>query len=354
MRIFVQRSLAIASSILPFMTAWGAESVESADSAAEEVFIIGPSLTAAACQPDEVMDSDFLDVSRKPATYKNKCVRVQALIAGRELYSGVQGYYLAGARIGTVPERTEHHRMGIYASSELMEHIGARGPHFATVTGMVGECADFYGDNAMVMGYCHYTDDGTYVIVASITNQSEDIARQTGEHARARFGTLRAPPVDWPHRSIVEGIARRWLQAIQRHDSANFALLHGLELDDIDGDDDQPGELFYEAFTTADSSFASFRNSKAIPPAALFVVAPPKSLIDELQAKPQDDDYETSVACFCRTASCAERWPISLSDAANAPQRPYICAQIDIEGTREGEPTYNVHTNIEWRLLKEP
>ncbi len=294
---------------------------------------------------------DLQTLAAEPRAYDGKCVRVSGLWIGQALYSGLEGYYRVGPRIGTGANSSSgNHRIGIYLSDKMWrraEHIDAAE---ADVIGTAGVCEDLWSvtetEIIMAIGYCHYAG-GAYVHTAEIGFRAVPLIRQVGETARRQFGNLASPPAGWTHLGEVEALAQRWFKDIQTGNVEDFLSLHALDSDEVDLDDKE--DDFHQVFRAKKSPFATFRGSSSAPQTAIFVLARPRAP----DAEPVPPNDYAAAACFCREGDCSARWPISLADASNAKARPFICGQFFAK-TEDGETERSARTVIDWRNLQEP
>lgn len=297
--------------------------------------VFHPTYDFKGCTLRNAQNASLKDVVHNIKSYKRKCVRITGLQRADAIYSSISGYYLvAPASVShSIDARSvkDDNVIGLYLPEKLTGKQFLSGAATTTVIGRVGTCDDLNGPNViMIVGYCHHGPGDVFIAVTYMHSKPARFIRLIGESVRQTVGNLREVSPDWPLKPLVEEVAQRWLASIQNNGFATFRRLALGAQDPNESDADLaaivsgPGP-YHDAeqyvFFDKSSSFAQFRGAKTNPELVLFrytdSVAEPKAQL-EFQA----------IACFCRKDDCSNLWPISDFDAANAPQRPYICAEI--------------------------
>ena len=170
------------------------------------------------------------------------------------------------------------------------------------------------------------------------------VERLYGERARKLFGELIEPPGDWPMLSQLAALADRFEKALKAGDRRELAELHDLDPDDV-GDGDKA--MLDYLFTSERSPFAEVRRAGRSQ-SALFIRHRQLSGEDYREA----GRFPDGVLCFCRTRDCSHSWPISASDASNAPDKPYACTMIEPQGWAKRKSRFNTSVDKAW--LAEP
>lgn len=281
------------------------------------------------CTAREAVRANVVEITSRPDRYYGRCVTVTGPYAGITMYSGHEGIYRVNryGPDGNPTAADRGHRIGI--DRQQLRNLGLRHPLLTTVTGRVDICerrrarfeqqARDRGQPAIFMlgGYCHYHGGPTIVVHAfQITERSFE--RLSGEPGRRDLGNLAPMPADWPHRAAVEALTVDFLAALRAGDRPALAALHNIRPDSSNGHD---RSRLYALLESTESPFAAFRRA-APAQTAWFVSA---SAGNPLAA----DAYVSGRVCFCRTADCTGRWPISASDADADPERPYVCVSIE-------------------------
>jgi len=281
------------------------------------------------CTVEESTPATVIEIANDPERFLDRCVTVTGAVAGIGMYSGREGMYLAHRydREGRRSEQARLHRIGI--DRQDIRDLQMAYPQQTTVTGRVDSCERRFkrieeaGGIPFLGGYCHYASGPTIVVDSySITEQRHE--RLTGEAARAAYGDLAFMPADWPARAGTEGVVADFLSAVRRGDRPRLAELHEF----TDENNQYQREVLYALLQDTDSPFAALRQGRD-PQTALFVtMAEDGTLLGGERAAP------SGLACFCRTEDCTGLWPISMNDATNAPDRPFVCTHLQGDGSR--------------------
>lgn len=321
-----------------------AHASEAPKSDVDEAVILNTWSDEARCARGMATAVTFADIAARSGALIGKCVALSGLWGGRVLYNGMEGYYLAGPRLGS-PALTPDRAIGVYARESLMAALGHEGPRYATIVGILGTCAALSDGAIMVMGYCHYAW-GPYIAASATELAPGRVTRQVSETARTRWGDLQVLPDSDPERAELESVAMHWLRALRSADVEDFARLQDIPMSEVDMSDENG--VFYAAFVASDSSFAALRARKTTPPIILFR--------QKREQAADDDDASTAeshfVACVCAAKDCTGRWPIAGFDAANAPERPYVCTVVT-HAPGDAQP-WAVETSVDWSRMPEP
>ncbi|HEY6815841.1 MAG TPA: hypothetical protein VI168_09915 [Croceibacterium sp.] len=300
----------------------------------------------APCTEAESVRTTVVEIGRDPERFLDQCVTVTGAVSGIFMFSGQEGMYLAYryGREGNPDGEARMHRIGI--DRQDIRNLRMTYPQETTVTGRVDSCERraerirAAGGIPFLGGYCHYADGPTIVVDRySITEKRYE--RMTGEAARARYGNLALMPEDWPTRDQAEAAVAEFLTALRAGDRAAMAELHEAP--------DEPNEhydsLLYGLLQDTYSPFLQARKGEGGQVAYFVLAGADGTLFGREYAKP------TGYACFCRTADCTDRWPISSNDANNAWDRPYACTHIELRDYRP-DPVFSTPVGDGW--LVEP
>jgi hypothetical protein len=137
---------------------------------------------------------------------------------------------------------------------------------------------------------------------------------------------------------------RRWLGDVRGKNVADYAALTDL-VGDIDSG--RPYGIDYQVMRAPWSSFAQLRSTAGEPQSRIF------EIVDRSRTPAQADPDNLAEFCVCVVGDCAGRWPISVSDAAYAPTRPYVCA-ITQAGYRKPAGERHVRVDLDFRDIDEP
>lgn len=281
------------------------------------------------CTDREAQRATVVEITRRPEYYFRRCVTVTGPYAGITMFRGREGLYRAHryGPGGNTSAADRGHQIGI--DRQQLRDLGLRHPLRTTVTGRVDICerrharleqqARDRGQLPLIMlaGYCHYHGGPTIVVDAfQITEGSYE--RLTGESARRGYGNLAPMPADWPQRAAIESLTADFLAALRAGDRNALAGLHDFRPNTTQEDD---RSLLRWLLEIPQSPFASLRR-EAPSQTAYFVGASGGAPI-------ACDGHVAARVCFCRTADCTGRWPISSGDADADPERPYVCTAIE-------------------------
>ena len=275
------------------------------------------------CTAAEAVRTSVVEIGSHPDRFLDRCVTVSGAFAGVSMYSGREGLYLVQrfGRDGNVPGANLVHRIGI--DNQGLRDLRLRYPQQAIVTGRVDSCARRYariqaaGGIPFLGGYCHYYSGPTILVSAYALTEAR-YERLTGEGARSAYGNLVAMPADWPHRAELEAVTAEFLQAIRAGDRAKLAALN-----ETNPETNEHGRaLLFDLLQNPDSVFAQLRTAAPAQAAVFLLAAEDGTPLGRA-------DGPAATICFCRTADCADRWPIALNDANNDPDRPYACIRAE-------------------------
>ena len=219
-------------------------------------------------------------------------------------------------------------------------------PEWVEVTGRVGSCATAHARVAamqvaqpdriiMVSGYCH-TSNSNYVLPARVRRVAR---RPVLRLTEAEVPAALRPLVEVPDvRAVASGhidAARRLAAAIATRDSGGFLNLTrpelALELRELEGA--PMPDWLRRRLREVDSSFADADIAsifRGLHPAErheqkLFVE---RGEI-EGEHRNRSGPLQGVMVCWCRSSSCAGRWPVTTYDADNDPTRPYACIRTE-------------------------
>jgi len=260
----------------------------------------------------------------------HRCVAVTALYRSGVLIASIDALYLPGISWAGDPHRDPAFRqILILRNVRVLRRMPGDGVYQATAFGRVEDCGQVRrshqasaGPDEIVMttGLCHYLP-GAYLRVDDLrTGGQVEAVRLTGEAQRARVGDLVAPPEGWRHRAFVEDYAARYLQALRGGDRAALLALH------IAGGRPEQARAGVRLAFGRHSGFTAIRAAAAAPQMAIFIEDAPGPETWAVGFR-EFRGYGSTI-CFCREPNCTERWPISLIDADNREDRPYVCVHM--------------------------
>lgn len=205
--------------------------------------------------------------------------------------------------------------------------------HWVELTGRVGSCRtaneavaamqDREPNNIiMVSGYCH-TSLEHYVRAERIdVLRGERVARFTEpEVPSARRWLLEVPVTVTVPQSHLEA-ARQLIVAIARQDEDEYLHLTrpaSREFRHRDDVEEARSELADDELVTQFRLLANLKGHEE------------KILVDREALENQSGDgpnvADQFTICWCKSRSCAGRWPVGAFDTDNDPSRPYLCVQ---------------------------
>lgn len=307
----------------------------------DDFIVINDTRATEDCTPDTAHRMSFAAAPGAPESERH-CLTVDGLWVGNRFYDGIDGYYRAEAA-GSEPVTS---RLGVYGWWARVEPPDTPAP--ARLTGRVGDCRDLGSapNVIMVSGYCHYVSGG-YIALGSAEITGPTPYRLLGAQARAGIGQLLEPPLDWAHRTYVEGRVWTWLERLRSNDITAYAEAMGLG--SYAADPDEPGSDIQALFREPGSVFDRLRNER-VDTLRIWLFAPRERDVDEPPVDPTDLD---AVACFRLGEWTDDRWPVAGVDADNAPERPYACVAVGRE-TYDGEIEEYLDVPHSRRSLAEP
>jgi hypothetical protein len=299
-----------------------------------------------ACQASNSVRTTVAEIGRNHDRFLDRCVTVSGALIGIRIYDDRDGIYLTHrfGRDGNTPPTETHRSIGL--DNQEIRNLQMRYPHEATITGRVDSCRRrsdrvvARGGIPFLGGYCHYSSGPTIIVDAwNITERSYE--RMTGENFRRRFGNIGFMPADWPSRPAVENLIAEFLQALRAGDRAKLSELH-----EARSSNEHDRSVLYALIEDRDSVFAQVRQMAA-PQTAIFV-----HMAEDGSFLGREDTAISALACFCRSADCSDRWPISINDANNQAHRPYACTRIEPRDWTARKAAFN--TPIRGSVLHEP
>lgn len=275
---------------------------------------------APACTLETAVPASVREMARDPDRWLDRCVRLEGYVSANRFFADVAGIYAYSATDNE--DRLNDGWLGLYLEERWVPAL-RRG----TVWGVLQDCQRNYeraqaaaGPDTIVMmlGYCHYQGGLNLQSGGFRASGPTALYRQTDEAARRLFGDLiQATPDRGPPPEMV-ALGDRFIAALRGGDAA---LLRQLVV---------PWSESFEAGSEEEREFESFvRGEAGSPLAELRAVreAPPQAHFREKVslANQEHGDPDQWHVCYCRTADCAGRWPISAVDAVADAERPYVC-----------------------------
>ena len=278
--------------------------------------------------------------------FEGRCIEISAITDGALLFTGVEGYYLAGPIFGGDPDDNpnDRHRLGFYDGPDRQRRGAPVDLRWMTATGWLRDCETENerayaqaAENAIVFnsGFCHYASGPVLFLSEYRLGDSVGARRLTGESMRARVGNFVRAPSDWPHRAFVEVKAAEYLDALRRNDRAALGAMH------VAAHDSEGAREALDLILGGHAGFAELRSGSKHSQTAIFLrdEAGPLTSAEERTAygellegrmAPDEGNEEnySSTICFCLTEGCGELWPISDFDADNREERPYVCTEF--------------------------
>lgn len=271
------------------------------------------------------------EVAGDPGRWKGRCARLTGIVAGDRLYVDRPALL---EKVGMWGEEARRSISVLPVSGEA--RLPAR-PARVTAVGRIGSCqtaedianalrAAHPGWIVMTSGYCH-TSLSLYISATSIHALPEPVYRLVEAEVPAARRELIEPPLGTAELEPRRAAAAAMLDALTRRDEAAFRRLAWPGLED---DLAQPGAE-HESWVRDNRSHArrDFAKAAAFAPglAALAAHQERLFLFRYLAVGADDDepDFSHFLACWCRSADCAGKWPVLAMDADNAPDRPYFC-----------------------------
>ena len=118
-----------------------------------EDFILGAWSDPAKCNRGNATRRTLDEVLTLGDKLNGTCVAIEGFWVKRAMFKY--------ARQGDTPRSNvapsfRHHRIGVYASEEILENAPRRSVRY-TLVGVIGQCETEWPDAVMVLGYCHYS-----------------------------------------------------------------------------------------------------------------------------------------------------------------------------------------------------
>lgn len=142
----------LAAAVAVFATAATAQAVGDPPDNSEGVILRAWS-DPAKCNRTNALHLSFDDVLRRAEALNGTCVAVQGFWARRALFKRASQ---ANANGSNSDRSVSGHRIGIYASEQVLQHAPQRAARY-TMVGIIGQCETEWPGAMMVFGYCHYT-----------------------------------------------------------------------------------------------------------------------------------------------------------------------------------------------------
>jgi hypothetical protein len=285
----------------------------------------------ATCTREQAVRTTVTEIVRRADHFMDRCVTVAGPSSATAMFRDVDAIYLGYYPSVFGPAAGARGRIGLYSQENLLRaaHLSDREPMRLVVTGVVDSCQRMYQrvlsaqqatsaiplPPPMMGGYCHWFGGPVVRVTSWEIDRSGHFERLTGEDARRRVGDLVLATSRTPGYSVLQGFAREFADAVRRGDRAALARLHDFS-GDRNPDDRQTLDYI---LNDAVSSFVELRRGTG-GDSAIFV---------RRNASITRDEGVSGVLCFCRSASCRDRWPISIFDAGNDPERPFACTIVE-------------------------
>lgn len=300
------------------------------------------------CTPENAQPAKVREIAAEPGKWLGRCVRLQGYSTGRILYQDVAGGYRHEA--SDKEDRPNDGWLGL----EFREK-GAfrREPFRAQVVGRVHDCrADRAAAEAksrpgrIVVAYgSRYCHDHGGLQLRDATIRYGDRAvlpRQTGERARLEFGDLLtveetgAPPEE------PVSLLRRFVAAVRSGDGAAAAALAGSYNRQVRESAAGAGE--WRSFIASEGPLAFLRGGPVREPAYFRARMSRHDVLG--------GDTPHWFACFCATADCKGRWPISVKDAAVDADPAYACVRLYRDSARADNWALGIDTRKPWSFAE--
>jgi hypothetical protein len=277
-----------------------------------------------ACTAASAAEARIDIVQRKLDIWLGRCVHLRGIAAGGRLFAGRAALADPLRPNQDVPT----------SSIALYPVTGVAPPRKAAwveLTGRIGSCAMAHdmverlsaeepGQIIMVSGFCH-TSTEAYVEPSSIRPEPQsEVDRLTEAELPEAKRQLVAVAETGPGLKPYVAAAKAFVAAVAGGDEAGFrrlvAPMSQYELDQLGGAP-QPDWL-RDDLASAHKAFAAVRRDNGYATLGEAKLFRERNQVGE--TKPSG-----LVVCFCRTAHCAGRWPVTPFDADRDPARPYLC-----------------------------
>lgn len=133
------------------------------------------------------------------------------------------------------------------------------------------------------------------------------------------IGSLVPATPDWQHFARVRDHARAFLAALRSSDPSALAAIRPHTISEIGliSEVTDYARIFRVPYLAYDTLRRSAHGEQ--------IMIAPHTRYDEDGIKQPRDDEVAATVCFCTRADCTHLWPISIFDADNRPERPYVC-----------------------------
>lgn len=296
---------------------------------------------APTCSPALAKKVTISEVGNNLANYMGRCVTVEGAANGTALYAGVTGFYKTSlGYTSDLNDRDEDKveregRIGLYSRDGIIRAVpvGILGPAHMQVTGRVGSCERMYSEAeasveedqkkgidsiVFLSGYCHYHGGAFVEVTFATLDLTRRYERLLGEENRVKYGRLDIMPANWPKRAEFAVAMNAFRAAVAAKNKEALLKLHGS--DSVTGYQSEA----VESLLREDSPFAQAASNPNLPV---------EFFVQDDVSKPEKAST-FAIVCFCRTADCRDKWPISTEDSYNVWGRPYACTQVWIEASK--------------------
>lgn len=286
------------------------------------------------------------EITAAPRKWLGRCVGLKGYSTGNTFYQDIAGSYRHDAA-----DKEDRPNDGWLGLDFHEKRAYRRRPLRARVAGRVHDCrADSaaaeatLGPNEIVFmtGYCHY-HGGLLLRDATIVHGEPTVPpRQVGERARVEFGDLLTVEEAGPPPEEPVGLVRRFVAAVRAEDGASAAALAGSYNRNIR--EGPAGAGRWRLFLTSGGPFAFLRTGLERKPTYFRARM---SRHDALNGSAPH-----WFACFCTTADCGGKWPISVKDAAADADPAYACVRLYRDSVRAEAWAIDVDTRKHWSFAE--
>jgi hypothetical protein len=174
---------------------------------------------------------------------------------------------------------------------------------------------------SFIDGECHY-HNGPILFVSEWHENKMSPTRLTGHVNAQKFGDLVVMDENWEHAAAFKKLSQEWFDSIRSKNP--IALQQVVENFGINRFYKENAE---KLASNANSPYASFFGLKTQPTVAYFTA--------RLDPDRYPEGAYLAFACACKSAECADMWPIASIDAGYRTEWPYVCLALSRYG--EGE-----------------
>lgn len=283
------------------------------DAAPREAF------AARACNEGRAVSATIAEITMQPDAWQGRCVKVKGVLSGRWLHADVDAFYRMTR--DALDPTTGGLLLGLDGDLERVRPLRE-----ATVVGRVQDCetvsqilrsAADAGEIVFIRGYCHHYRGPYLRIVSVIEGPPARIERQLIRKGED-YGDIVPAAAEWAYRPFVEELSESFLAALRRGDKKALGKLMTPD-PEAEPDEDTRAQVRW-LLDARTSPFAPLRS--ALPGQRMIFV---DRWFDEGEIAIDDQDSYRATVCFCLTADCGGRWPITARDADNLRSRPYAC-----------------------------